>query len=140
VPDTAEGPIADAIRQGGGGIGAFDLVLIISGSDISARSWVEQVGARLPDLKMAAIAPTFLDPELEPYLGSGQLVALLATLREGVAYAQAVTGASVARPGAIPAALPMLVGMLVALAALGEAALRRLGTRSVRPPIGRRSS
>lgn len=140
VPDAADGPTADAIRERGGGIGAFDLVLIVSGSDISARSWVEQVGARLPDLKMAAIAPTFLDPELEPYLGSGQLVALLATLREGVAYAEAVGGASIAGPGAIPAPLPMLVGMLVALAALAEAALRRLGTRSIRPTIGRRSS
>jgi hypothetical protein len=46
----------------------------------------------------------------------------------------------VAGPGAIPAPLPMLVGMLVALAALAEAAFRRLGTRSVRPTIGRRSS
>jgi hypothetical protein len=136
VPDAAQGPTADAIRLRGGGIGAFDLVLIVSGSDISARSWVEQVGARLPALKMAAIAPTFLDPELEPYLASGQLVALLATLREGVAYAEAVGGATVAAPGAIPAPLPMLVGMVVALAALGEAALRRLGRRPARPTVG----
>jgi hypothetical protein len=140
VPDAVKGATADAIRQRGGGIGAFDLVLIVSGSDLSARSWVEQVGARLPSLKLAAIAPTFLDPELEPYLGSGQLVALLATLREGVAYAEAVAGTSAAERGAIPAPLPMLAGMLLALAALAEAGLRRLGTRVARPTIGRGSS
>ena len=145
VPDALKGATADAIRQRGGGIGAFDLVLIVSGSDLSARSWVEQVGARLPGLKMAAIAPTFLDPELEPYLGSGQLVALLGTLREGVAYAEEVAGpvvpgGAIAGRGAIPGALPMLVGMLVALAALAEAGLRRLRTRVARPTVGRRPS
>jgi hypothetical protein len=138
VPDAARGPTVDAIRQRGAGIGAFDLVLIVSGADISARSWVEQVGARLPDLPMVAIAPTFLDPELEPYLRSGQLRALLATLREGVAYAEAVGTGSVPGRGSIPAPLPMLVGMLAALAVLAEAGVRRLAGRPVRPAVGRR--
>lgn len=127
VPAATTGVLADEIRKRGGGIGAFDLVVVISGSDLSARSWVEQVGARLPKLKLAAIAPTFLDPELEPYLASGQLVALLATLREGVGYAEAIGGDAVAGPASTPAPLPMLIGMLVALAALGDAALRRTG-------------
>lgn len=139
VPDAAKGATVEAIRERGGGIGAFDLVVIASGGDISARSWVEQVGARLPDLKMAAIAPTFLDPELEPYLGSGQLVALLATLREGVGYAEAIGGDGISGRSATPAPLPMLVGMLVALAALAEAAVRRGGTRLGRPTVGGRS-
>jgi hypothetical protein len=139
VPDAATGATAKAIRERGAGIAAFDLVVIISGSDLSARSWVEQVGARLPTLKMAAIAPTFLDPELEPYLASGQLVALLSTLREGVGYAEAIGGEAVAGPGATPAPLPMLVGMLVALMALAEAAVRRGGARLGRPTSGRAS-
>ena len=138
VPASAEGPIFEAARQRGGGIGAFDMVFIVSGSDISARSWVEQVGSRLPDLPMITIAPTFLDPELEPYLRSGQLAGLLATLREGVAYADAVTAASAADRGPAIAPLPMLIGMLAALAALGEAASRRLARR-VRRPAGRAS-
>lgn len=138
LPAAATGALADEIRQRGGGIGAFDLVVVISGSDLSARSWVEQVGSRLPKLKLAAIAPTFLDPELEPYLGSGQLVALLATLREGVGYAEAIGGDAVAGPASTPAPLPMLIGMLVALAALGEAAVRRTGR--IRPAAGRRPS
>jgi hypothetical protein len=137
VPPTAEGDTFDAIRERGGGIGAFDMVLIVSGSDISARSWVEQVGTRLPALPLAAIAPTFLDPELEPYLRSGQLTALLSTLREGVAYAEAVSAGSASDPGPIVGPLPMLVGMLAALVVLSEAAFRRLG-RGARRPSGRR--
>jgi hypothetical protein len=126
VPSAATGSVADEIRKRGGGIGSFDMVLIVSGNDISARSWVEQVGTRLPSLSMVTIAPTFLDPELEPYLRSGQLTALIATVREGVAFAQEVSHASGASPGPIVGALPMLVGMLAALAVVGEAAFRRL--------------
>ena len=129
VPGAAEGATADAIRERGGGLAAFDMVLIVSGSDISARSWVEQVGSRLPDLPMVAIAPTFLDPELEPYLRSGQLSALLSTLREGVAYTEAVTAGTASTAGPTPAPLPMLIGMLAAIAVLGEAAFRRLVRR-----------
>lgn len=139
VPPGAEGATVDAIRERGGGIGAFDMVLIISGSDISARSWVEQVGPRLRQLPLVAIAPTFLDPELEPYLRSGQLTALLATLREGVAYAEAVTSGSVTSRGRVPAPLPILVGMLAALAVLAEAAIRRLVRRPIRPAVRRRA-
>lgn len=138
VPAAATGTLPDEVRKLGGGIGAFDMVVVISGSDLSARSWVEQVGSRLPKLKLAAIAPTFLDPELEPYLASGQLVALLGTLREGVGYAEAIGGDAVAGPASTPAPLPMLIGMLVALAALAEAAMRRTGR--VRAPLGRRPS
>jgi hypothetical protein len=138
VPSAAQGDIVDAIRERGGGIGAFDMVLIVSGSDISARSWVEQVGTRLPKLSLIAIAPTFLDPELEPYLRSGQLTALLATLREGVAYAEAASAGSASGPGPIVGPLPMLVGMLAALAVMAEAAFRRLRRRRPRS-AGRRS-
>jgi hypothetical protein len=138
VPAAAEGETFDAIRGRGGGIGAFDMVLIVSGSDISARSWVEQVGTRLPGLSLVAIAPTFLDPELEPYLRSGQLTALVSTLREGVAYAETVSAGSASQPGTIVGRLPMLVGMLAALAVLAEAAFRRLGRRAGRP-AGRRA-
>jgi hypothetical protein len=138
VPSAAEGDLVDAIRQQGGGIGAFDMVLIVSGSDMSARSWVEQVGTRLPELPMIAIAPTFLDPELEPYLRSGQLTALIATLREGVAYAQAVSVGSASGPGPVVGALPMLIGMLAALAVMAEASFRRLGRRR-RRSAGRRA-
>ncbi|MDQ2854493.1 MAG: hypothetical protein M3R32_06500 [Chloroflexota bacterium] len=140
VPAAAAGPTVDAIRQGGGGIGAFDLVLIVSGSDISARSWVEQVGSRLPAVPLVAIAPTFLDPELEPYLRSGQLAALLATLRDGVAYAQAVSAGSSVDLGPIPAPLPMFVGMLAALAVLLDAGMRRLSRRTPISTRGRGDS
>lgn len=134
VPAAAQGAIFDAIRERGSGLGAFDMVLIVSGSDISARSWVEQVGSRLPDLPMVAIAPTFLAPELEPYLRSGQLRALLATLREGIAYTEAVTAGTASSPGPTPGPLPMLIGMLAAIAVLAEAAFRRLARRGGKAP------
>jgi hypothetical protein len=139
VPEAAEGPVFDTIRARGGGIGAFDMVLIVSGADISARSWVEQVGSRLPDLALVAIAPTFLDPELEPYLRSGQLTALLSTLREGVAYTEAIAATSPADRGPIIAPLPMLVGLLAALAVLAESSVRRLARRAGGAVPGRRS-
>jgi hypothetical protein len=137
VPESAQGATADAIRDAGGGIGAFAMTLVISGSDISARSWVEQVGSRLPELLLVAIAPTFLDPELEPYLRSGQLTALIATLRDGVAYVEAVADGAGSSPGPTPGPLPMLVGMLAAIAVLAEAAFRRFARRGGRRPKGR---
>jgi hypothetical protein len=128
VPTAATGPLADSIRLRGGGVGAFDLVVIVSGGDLGARSWVEQVGPRVRNVPMAAVAPTFLEPELAPYLRSGQLQGLLATLREGVAYAESVPVSGAARDRAIPA-LPMLVGMLVALLWVGTAGVQRLTGR-----------
>ena len=140
VPLAASGTVVDAIRQRGGGIGAFDMVLIVSGSDISARSWVEQVGSRVPSLRMVAIAPTFLDPELEPYLRSGQLAGLLSTVRDDAAYSEAVRATSEADLGPIPTPLAMLVGMLAALAVLADAAIRHVVRRADRRSVHRRAS
>lgn len=138
VPSAAAGAVVDSVRERGGGIGAFDMVLIVSGSDISARSWVEQVGSRLPALRMVAIAPTFLDPELEPYLRSGQLSGLLSTVRDDAAYSEAVRATSEADLGPIPTPLAMLVGMLAALVVLADAAVRHLVRRAGRPLFRRR--
>ena len=114
VPGAATGTVAEAIRTRGGDVAAFDLVVAVSGGDLSAKSWVEQVLTRVPDLRLAAIAPTFLEPELAPYLRSGQLSALLATLPEGLAYVDSVPTADSGRAAAVGAA-PMLLGLLVAL-------------------------
>jgi hypothetical protein len=118
------------LRARGGGIDAFDLVMVLAGGDMGPRSWIEQVETRLPTLSVVAIAPTFLRPELEPYLRSGQLRGLLATVRDDVAYGATVEAA--ARPGQplpperAPNALAMLVGMLIALAVLIQADARRM--------------
>ena len=77
APETS-GPVADAIRDGGGGIAAFDLAIVVGGGDIGPRSWVEQVQPRVPELPIAAIVPAVQRPQLEPYLASGQLVGLVA--------------------------------------------------------------
>jgi hypothetical protein len=126
LPAGANGPMADAIVAGGGGIGAFQMALLVGGVDIGPRSWVEQVGTRLPGLPMVAVAPTFLQPELAPYLRTGQLRGLLATVRDGAAFSQSVQGdtfiplAESERGDGPPSALAMLLGMLVAIAVLGR--------------------
>ena len=132
VPDEAVGTLADDVRQAGGGMGAFDLALVIGGGDLGPRSWVEQVSTRLPALPIIAIAPTFAQPELAPYLRTGQLVALLATLRDGAAYVAAVGDAATPTLGdapreRVPSALAMLLGMLLALAVLAVAVAAGLG-------------
>jgi hypothetical protein len=123
LPADAAGRMAEAVSAGGGGIGAFQMVLLVGGTDIGPRSWVEQVGTRLPGLPMVAVAPTFLQPELAPYLRTGQLVGLLATVRDGAAFTGAVGDPTNDGP---PSPLAMLVGLLVAIAVLGRQLLGSL--------------
>jgi hypothetical protein len=125
LPAGATGPMADAITAGGGGIGAFQMVLLVGGVDVGPRSWVEQVGTRLPTLPLVAVAPTFLQPELAPYLRTGQLRGLLATVRDGAAFTQAVDADTFVllaegEGNTPPSALAMLLGMLLAIAVLGR--------------------
>jgi hypothetical protein len=126
LPAAAAGSLANAIREAGGGMAAFDLALVVGGGELGPRTWVEQVGPRLPSLPIAAIAPTFAQPELAPYLRTGQLVGLLATVRDGSAYVDSVRppASSDAR---VPSALAMLLGMILALAVIGRSLASALG-------------
>lgn len=113
-----EGPLA---RLAAGGLGAADLVLLVGGNDLGPRSWVEQVATRLPDLRLAAVTPAVLLPELEPYLASGQLDALLGTIHDGSAFRATVDPSVLAASDARPIGpLPVLVGLIVALVLLGQ--------------------
>ena len=134
VPDAATGPLADALRARGGGLGAFNLALIVAGVDLGPRSWVEQVGTRVPGLPLAAMTPTTLRPELEPYMASGQLAALLGTLRDNAGYASSLQTPVGDRP---PSSLAILVGMLAALVVLLQAGSRGIGARVRRAVTGR---
>ena len=119
VPPGAESSLAGSVRLQG--IAAFDVALLVGGVDFGPRSWVEQVGTRLPDLPMVAIAPTVSQPELAPYLRTGQLSGLLATVRDDAAYVALVTGetpGTVGSEAALPSSLAMLVGMLAARAVM----------------------
>ena len=127
VPADATGALADAVREAGGGMAAFNLAVVVGGGDLGPRTWVEQVGPRLPSLPIVAIAPTFAQPELAPYLRTGQLVALLATLRDGAAYVASVRPTGTANPDRVPSALAMLIGMIVALAVIGRSLAAALG-------------
>ncbi len=138
LPSGATGVVADKVTERGGGLGAFDMALLVGGGDVGPRTWVEQVGTRLPLMPMVGIAPTFADPDLVPYLRTGQLVALLATVRDDAAYVESVGGDDgVTAPlNGSPSAAAMLLGMLVALAVLGRAligALPRLRASPSRP-------
>ena len=133
VPDEAEGALADALREAGPGIGAFDAVLVVGGTDLGPRSWVEQVGTRLPELPIIGIAPTSLLPQTVPYRATGQLAGLVAGAREVAAYVAAVrddpaTGAAqgVAQiTDEPPSSLPILVGLLLTLLLLADAIASR---------------
>lgn len=111
------------------GIAAFDLVIVVGGADIGPRTWAEQVAPRVPELPIVAVVPTFLHPEVAPYLRTGQLAALLGTLRDDAAYLRAVGAPDDVRdPTSAPGALPMLLGLMVALAFLARAVYaHRLG-------------
>lgn len=120
-------PILDALAARGGGLAGFNLALVVGGGDMSPRTWIEQVEPRVPSLKVAAVTPTFLLPEMQPYRDAGQLVALAGTLPEGVAYGTSVAaGGTTSGPGRVPEAPPsdaaVLVGMLIALGVLVESA------------------
>lgn len=112
VSDAAEGPVAEAARNAGGGLGAFELAIVIGGGDIGPRSWVEQVAPRVPDLPIVAIAPSMLRPQLEPYVASGQLAALVV----GPDAIAEVAGSDAAPGGAADAVgLGMLVSIVLLL-------------------------
>jgi hypothetical protein len=105
------------------GISTFDLALVVGGADLGPRAWAEQVAPRVPELPIVAVVPTFQHPEVAPYLRTGQLAALLGTLRDDAAYLSAVAAPSGIRDAtAVPGPLPMLLGLVVALALIVRSA------------------
>jgi hypothetical protein len=124
--------IASAVSGDGGalvsGIGEehIALGLIVGGNDIGPRSWVEQFLTRVEGAELMAVAPAVLLPELQPYLESGQLRALIATPRDGAAYRDSSDVADVADVAG-PSPLAVLAGMLVAIGVLGGAVATRVG-------------
>jgi hypothetical protein len=134
VPASASGALADLLRARGGGLQAFDLALIIAGGDLGPRTWIEQIGTRVRGLPLVAVAPTSLRPELEPYLATGQLAALLGTLRDDAGYASSPESPAAHRP---PGSLAILVGMLAALIVLLQAGSRGIQARLRRAVGGR---
>ena len=125
LPDEAEGPFARELDTAG--IGAFRAVVVIGGNDLGPRSWMEQVASRIGEIPFVAITPTVLLPEVQPYLDSGGLAALLGTPRDGAAYRESLDLGNLERlaDSAEPRSLPVLVGMLIAIAVLGQALAAR---------------
>ncbi|MBA2265492.1 MAG: hypothetical protein H0W17_03785 [Chloroflexi bacterium] len=122
------------------GIGAFDAIVVIGGNDLGPRSWVEQVMPRIGDVPLLSVTPIVLLPEVEPYLAGEQLAAGLTTPRDGAAYRESLELGNLSRlvESTEPRPLPLLLGMLVAVAVLGQALgarmlehLRSAGSRSI---------
>ena len=129
VPPAAVGPVALQLAEEG--IGAVDAALVIGGNDLGPRSWVEQVGPRVDSLSILAIAPTVLLPELQPYVASGQLAALLGTPRDGAAY-RVRTDAGSSEPlreAGEPPVAALTLGLLIAVAVVGQAWGSRLAAQ-----------
>jgi len=129
VPSEADGELARRVASEG--IDAVDAILVVGGNDLGPRSWVEQVRPRVGEMPILAIAPTVLLPELLPYVGSGQLAALLGTPRDGAAYREAAELGPLERlrEAGEPGAAAVLIGLLVAVLVVGQAWGRRLLTQ-----------
>ena len=129
VPAEADGALANALREAGPGIGAFDVVLVVGGNELGPRSWVEQVGTRLPDVPIVGIAPTSLLPQAVPYRTTGQLAGLVVGAREVAAYVVAVRDDPAAGAAQLtdtpPSSIPLLIGMLMTLLLLADAIASR---------------
>ena len=121
VPAGATGEVSRRVRDEG--IGAIDAILVVGGNDLGPRSWVEQVRPRIGPMPILAIAPTVLLPELQPYLASGQLAALLATPRDGAAYRDGVELGPLdrLREAGEPRTAAIVLGLLVAVLIIGQA-------------------
>lgn len=120
VPAGADGSIARQVSADGSA--AFDALLAVGGNDLGPRTWVEQYVPRVDPLSVVAITPTVLLPEVQPYLASGQLDALLGTPRDGAGYRATTELGSLDRlrdPGDAPTA-GVLVGIIAAVVALGQ--------------------
>jgi hypothetical protein len=126
LPGEADGAFASEVQEAG--IEAFGALVVIGGNDLGPRSWMEQVAPRIGDVPFLAVTPTVLLPEVQPYLATGGLTALLGTPRDGAAYRESLELGNLDRfaDSTEPRSLPVLIGMLIAVAVLGQALGARL--------------
>jgi hypothetical protein len=137
--------LPDPVRAGAAGrqlaaegIAGVEAIVVVGGNDLGPRSWVEQVAPRVDGLSLLAVAPSVLLPELQPYLATGQLDALVATPRDGAAYRASATPGTAARfaPADDPPTAAVLLGLLVAALVLAQA----LGAALLQPGAGERDA
>lgn len=137
LPLQPEGAVARRLATDG--LAGLQALVVVAGNDLGPRAWVEQVLPRVPDLPLLAVAPTFLLPELRPYLDTGQVDALLGTPRDGAAFRASLDLERLVRltEPRDPSQLGVLVGLLVAMGVLLDALL---GGRARREPDRSRAS
>jgi len=106
----------------------YDGIVVVGGNDLGPRSWVEQVLPRASGVALLAVTPAILLPEVRPYLATGQVDAAVITPGEGAAYRGGLElEGSALLESREPSVLAVLIGMLAAVAMLGQA----LGARAV---------
>jgi hypothetical protein len=107
----------------------FGLIVVLSGRPEPVRAWIEQVGSQ-PGVRLAAGVSAAAEPQLRPYLASGQLVGLISG-QIGAAQLEQLAG----RPGRAVAGLDALSAgviamiVLVVLGSIAGAAGTRRGSR-----------
>jgi len=129
VASAIAGTSEVATPTGTAALDGIGLIVVVGGNDLGPRSWVEQVLPRIDAVPVIAITPISLLPEVEPYRQSGQLAAVIATPRDGAAYRLAADlgpYADLGDAGGGPAALAIVIGLLAAIAWLGEILVRRI--------------
>jgi hypothetical protein len=126
VPASADGSIARDVTAEGSA--AFDALLAVGGNDLGPRSWIEQYVPRVDPLPVLAITPTVLLPEVQPYLASGQLDALLGIPRDGATYRVTTDLGSLdrLRDPQDPPTAGVLLGLIAAIVALGHGGIARI--------------
>lgn len=136
APAAVDGALSRTLA--GEGMAAVDGVAVIGGNDLGPRSWVEQVRPRVEEVPIVAITPTILLPEVQPYVSGGQLAAVLATPRDGAAYRDGLELGNLARLAEErePSSLPVLIGLIAAIAVLGQGLTARLAA-AIRAARGR---
>ncbi len=64
----------------------FALVIVLTDSSETGRTWVEQVEPNLADTPLVMVASSLAAPMLQPYYQSAQIDGLLAGIRDGSSY------------------------------------------------------
>lgn len=134
LPVEPDGALARTLATEG--MAGVQALVVVGGNDLGPRAWVEQVLPRVADVPLLAVAPTVLLPELQPYLETGQVDALLGTPRDGAAYRVTLDVERLDRftEPREPSRPAILAGLLVAIAVLVAALARRGGPAEAARP------
>jgi hypothetical protein len=88
LPQPLRGSWDSPVLQSVNTLADFEQVILLTGSDESARAWIEQVQPALGNTPLLVIASAQAAPMLQPYVDSGQVRTMISGLVGGAAYQQ----------------------------------------------------